>query len=217
MSRGRRDAPSGAPNQRGDCVGWVADGRRDISEQRASARRSPTVTMSHNGKSTSQVGRGEGGGVPRRGSKPMEGTDVWPVRAGHHGLVSGATPRRRPLCLDGPEALISVSAEELERDRAGAHVWSSDRASRLRTCIAADSSAAVALHGAAGTWRPTSVGSSFPVQAGVDLGPVLDRHPLHQAQRQGGNDRGDTARLRRGQTSKGSCTIGKASLAPSPR
>lgn len=144
----------------------------------------------------------------------MEGTDVWPVRAGHHGLVSGATPRRRPLCLGGADALISVGVEATSRDRAGAYVRSSDRGSRLQNCIAADSSAVVAPHGAAGTWRPASAGSSFPVQAGMDLeaGAGPDSGFIRR------NVRVETAVVtqhgcRRGQTSKGSCTTRKASLA----
>jgi hypothetical protein len=118
----------GSPESKGGLRGM---GRLRKAEHLGASGLGPALPQCDHG-SRWEVGftveRGEGGGVPRRGSKPMEGTDVWPVRAGHHGLVSGATPRRRPLCLDGPEALISVSAEELERDRAGAHVWSSDRA-----------------------------------------------------------------------------------------
>jgi hypothetical protein len=148
----------------------------------------------------------------------MEGTDVRPVRAGHHGLVSGATPRRRPLCLGVSEAAISVAGEAASRDRASAHVWSSDRGSCLHNCIAADSSAVVAPHGVAGTWRPTSVGSSFPVQVGVD--PVTGAEPGASSTRR--NVRVELAVVtrygcRRGQTSKGSCMTGKASLAPSFR
>jgi hypothetical protein len=144
----------------------------------------------------------------------MEGTDVWPVRARHHVLVSGATPRRRPLCPGGSEAPISVGAEGPSGDRAVAHVRSSDRGSQLRTCVAADSSAAVAPHGAAGTWRPTSVGSSFPVQAGVDTGAGAGPDPGFIKR----NVRVESTVVTRhgcgrGQTSKGSCTTGKASLA----
>jgi hypothetical protein len=148
----------------------------------------------------------------------MEGTDVQPVREGHHGLVSGATPRRRPLCLGVPEAAISVAVEVASRDRASAYVRSSDRGSFLHNCIAADSSAVVAPHGVAGTWRPTSVGSSFPVQVGMD--------PVNGAEPEPGfierNVRVELAVVtrhgcRRGQTSKGSCMTGKASLASSLR
>jgi hypothetical protein len=126
----------------------------------------------------------------------MEGTDVQPVRAGHHGLVSGATPRRRPLCLGVSEAAISVAGEAASRDRASAHVRSSDRGSCLHNCIAADSSAAVAPHGVAGTWRPASAGSSFPVQVGVD--PVTGAEPGASSTRRNvrvETGRGDTVRL----------------------
>ena len=124
----------------------------------------------------------------------MEGTDVQPVREGHHGLVSGATPRRRPLCLGVSEAAISVAWEAASRDRASAP------------------------HGVAGTWRPTSVGSSFPVQVGMD--PVTGAEPEPGFIKR--NVRVELAVVtrhgcRRGQTSKGSCMTGKASLASSLR
>lgn len=58
---------------------------------------------------------------------------------------------------------LAAGVEVRPGNRATACVWSSDRGLLPQTCIAADSSAVVALQGAAGTWRPISVGSSFPV------------------------------------------------------
>jgi len=170
--------------------------------------------MGRVGKPASQSGAARGDESLGGDQKPMEGTDVSPVRARHHVLECGATPRRRALCAEDSEAPSSGGVEGRSGHRAAANVWSSDWGSTPQTCIAADSSAAVAPHGAAGTWRPTSVGSSFPVQEGVDLGTgagpgtglircnvrveqaVVTRHGC-----------------RRGQTSKGSCTTGKTNLA----
>lgn len=196
-----------------------ANGWWDVSERRASARISPSAGLGPVGKSASQSDAARG--WQHLGGEQSPWKERMPDPYGNGIMDSSAEKRHEgdrsvPVALKPPP--LAAGAEARPGDRATAYVWSSDRGLPPQTCIAIDSSAAVALQGAAGTWRPISVGSSFPMQAGVTRG--VGAEPTSGIT--GCNVKVEMAVVTRhgcgrGHTSKGSCTTGMVSLAPSLR